>query len=52
MFDHYIIFIILTIHDHHVEYSSFMQKFIEFDFICFQLNYKRIVRFKTFAVFF
>ena len=52
MFDHHIILITLTMRDHHVEYSSFVQKFVEFDFICFQLNYERIMRLKTFAVFF
>ena len=44
MLDRYIVFITLTVRDHYVEYSSFAQKFVEFDLICFQLNYKRIVR--------
>ena len=50
MFDYYIIFITLIMRDHHVEYSFFVQKLVEFNFIYFQLNYKRIIRFKTFAV--
>ena len=50
MLDHHIIFITLTMRDHHVEYSFFVQKFIEFDFIYFQLNYERIIQFKTFVV--
>ena len=50
MLDYYIIFITLTMRDYHVEYSFFVQKFIEFDFIYFQLNYELIMRFKTFVV--
>ena len=35
MFNRHVIFIILTVRDHYVEYLSFMQKFIEFNHIYF-----------------
>ena len=52
MLNRHVILITLTVRRYHVEYSSFVQKLVEFNLIYFQLNYERIMRLKTFAVFF
>ena len=34
-----------TMRSQNVEYASFMQKFVEFNLIRFQLNFERVMRF-------
>ena len=44
MFNSHVILAAQTMRRQDAEYTSFVQKFVEFDFICFQLNYERAVR--------
>ena len=46
MFNNYIFFVVHVMRSQNVEYASFMQKLVEFDFIYFQLNYERVMRFR------
>ena len=47
MFNNYVFFVVHAMRNQNAEYASFMQKFVENNFIRFQLNYERVMRFRT-----
>ena len=47
MFDNHVFFVAHAVRSQNVEYAFFMQKFVKFNFIRFQLNYERVMRLRT-----
>ena len=47
MFNNYVLLVARIMRNKDVKNTSFVQKFVEFNFVHFQLNYERIIRFRT-----